>query len=206
MGKPFRPLEQKKKITGLRVLGTGTTENALGKRIAWYDLRCKCGAKFRVFRHVATRAECGAATLQCDACRYQQRLEKQNERYHALPPEARTKPTKKPAKKRSTPPGVTHELIGDRPPITPEAVRILAKHAHKPYYQRARAILAEHIDACVEARIVPDWNRGAVEAIEKAQEEYRTGKPVDADRWTPQNRADGLQIVSYPVYQMPSPL
>lgn len=53
----------------------------------------------------------------------------------------------------------THELIGECPPITRDAVKILAKHAHEPYYQRARAILAKYVDACIQVRIVPNWNR-----------------------------------------------
>lgn len=90
--------------------------------------------------------------------------------------------------------------------MTPDAIKTMARHAKKPYYRRALAILTEYVDRCVAERITPDWNRGAIEAVEQAQWEYRTGTPADADRWTPENRGEGLQIVSYDIYRQPSPL
>lgn len=202
MKERFTPPDKNlKRIGGLAVVDSGISKNSVGRRQAWYDLRCKCGDVFRAIQQRITPASLGKVALRCGNCTLKEKQKKQKAYYRKV---KKGKSATQLASQKTI--YASRVVNGECPPITPEAVRRLAQHVDAPYYRRALQILAEHVDACVSAGSDFHWERGAIEAIGQAQQEHRTGVPADADRWTPQNRADGLQIVSYPVYQMPSPL
>lgn len=183
------------------ILSTGLTETPAGQRRRYYSLRCKCGAEFQTAEHVITRARQGKAVLRCEDCRYLAKLSESKAGYEKRKSgNDLQRPEVKPKKKEH---GQTRVLNGGRPLITPEAVRILNNNKTAPYYRRALKILVEYVDACIDARIMPDWNRGVIEAIEKAEGEHRTGTSANADRWTPQTIGMGLCTVHYGQYVAP---
>lgn len=204
MNERFTPPDKTlKRISGLLVVDSGISQNSNGTRRTWYDLQCKCGTVFRTTQNWITFAKRGEIALRCDSCKTKAYQQKQKAHYRKV---KKQKSATWSASAQATSQKAIYAsrvVENSRPPITAGAVKTLSGHADKPYYRRVLQILAAYVDACVNAGSELHWNRGAVEAIERAQQEERAGTLADADCWTPDTITQGLCRVSFPQYQTP---
>lgn len=190
------------RAAGRLILDRYETESSIGRAVYWYRLRCECGAAFDTTKSAVTRADRQRVKLFCAACQRRIRLEKLGQEYR----EKRQKPAVRGASLARPGEQLARKPKGNAPMLDAEATRAWRTLDANPARKvRVIEIMKPFIRAQRDAGLEPELSRIVIESVELAKREEATGVRAD-DRWTRENRWDGLQLVKYPIYDQPSPL
>lgn len=192
----LKPMDTNSKhIAGRLVLDSYRRTTPTGKSQSVYKLRCECGAEFETLANVVTKALAGRAQLRCYDCQRRAKLASRssgqpckNQPRTAAPPKRETL-ARKADPSRPVVIGIYGQKVWERLQANPARLR------------RVVEIVAEHRRAMAADGLALDLDRALIEAEEVAMLEEKNGSADD--RWTRENRREGLQIVNYKQYTSP---
>lgn len=165
----------------------GPALTGIGRKSWQYKIACtECGEVVILNHSTAARANQGAFPVRCDPCK------KIAKKHASLADYRRYKEAKKGKL------GIAYTTPDNLPKLDEAATKLVRRLGKKPALLRRVLERAKpYIAAALREGIRPETSRILIEAAEMVE------RGEDDNRWTRENRADGLQITSFPQYTSP---
>ena len=165
----------------------GAALTGIGRKSWQYKITCTECAEIVILNHsTAARANQGAFPVRCDPCKKIAKKHASLADYHRY----------KEAKKAKL--GVVYVIPANLPRLDSDATKLVQRLSKKPALLRRVLERAKpYIDAALREGIKPETSRILIEAAELVE------RGDVENRWTRENRADGLQVTSFTQYTSP---